>query len=123
MCGGNAGGQSSLQNDLANPVAADGTPEQMQEFANSSAASSFSPAEIAGVSAAHYGTGDANVTASGLDLNPVLTAFNTWIAQQNASNTDQASYSKISNSEQGRDATILTGPQVNPNSILGGGKS
>ena len=99
--------------------AADGTESQASDFRNSSAAAGFTPQELAGLGSMTTGTGGQNFSSDGTDMNPILTPFNIWIAQQNATNTEHASYSNFSNSEQGRDATILTGPAVNPNSILG----
>ena len=120
------GGSSSSSN--ANPAdsSINGNPQMVEEFANSTYGQAFTPAEIAGLNQVTYGQGGANYSNAGggpgTDMNPVITAFNTWVSQQNAANTSQANYSTLANSEAGRDATILTGPAVNPNlnpSILG----
>ena len=52
-----------------------------------------------------------------------MAAYNNWLATQNKSVNRANAYFATATQQGGRDSTILTGPEINPNiSLLGGGR-
>lgn len=95
--------------------------DMISQFASSSQASGYTPEQIQALATArldaatgqYIGPGDVNVTG-------LMQAFNSWQQGAGGSAQSQSLYAQAVSNQPGRDATILTGAQVNPNTLLPG---
>jgi hypothetical protein len=98
--------------------------ETIAQFANSDAGSQYTAQQLANLQAAKlYGNGQW-IGPDGQNYSSIQAALSNWQATVSGSNTSQQNYANAANNQPGRDQTIFTGQQVNPNqSIFAGNAS
>lgn len=94
------------------------TDQDTQNFLKTKAGEGYTASDLAGVANATEHKNGAWSNTGGNDITGLVNDFNTWLSQQAQMNSEHTQYADLAKAQPGRDATILTGPAVNPNMTL-----
>ncbi len=114
MSGGSSGATGGFG---PGPLGADAP---VGDFAQSDQAKGLSKDRIDALNYSYFdSTAGIYKSKTGDDLTDVVNAYRAWATATGNQKTAFTKYATLANGQEGRDATILTGPEQNPNTILG----
>lgn len=100
-----------------------GSSSDIQSFASSDAGAGYNANQLAALQSATQQNGQW-IGSDGQNYSSLAASFLNWQSTNTTLKQNQQNYSAAALGQPGRDQTILTGPQINPNqSILGGNAS
>lgn len=97
-------------------------PGGVQQFANSSTGQRYTPEQLGYLTHRYQASNGASYNAplfdqNKTDITQLVTDYNTWVSRQQALLNTHDQYASLVKDQPGRDATTLTGPEVNPNLV------